>query len=38
MDPSPNLFSESNGGNSHSIKGKSLIFGLAIAALMDEMA
>jgi hypothetical protein len=38
MDPSPNLFSDPNGGNSHSIRGKSLVLGLEIAALMDEMA
>ena len=37
-DPSPSLFSSTNGGNSHSINGNEGDFGLLIAALTDSIA
>ena len=38
IEPSPSLFNDPKGGNSHSIKGESFTFGFAIAALIEEMA
>lgn len=38
IDPSPNLLREANGGNSHSINGNVFVLGLAIAALIDDIA